>query len=69
MNPDISYEVYPGENYLVGLLRKHLEDGVFWFSYSWDLTRRLQAQYKDGGSTKGLWEVVRNSHPIARCAC
>ena len=59
INPDVNFEAYPAENYLVGLLRKHLEDGLFWFSCTWDLTRRLQAQWKDGGSARGLWEVVR----------
>ena len=58
MNPDLSPEFYPAENYLLGLIKKHLDNGLFWFSYTWDLTRRLQAQWKEGGSAKGLWEVV-----------
>ncbi|EJD04396.1 uncharacterized protein FOMMEDRAFT_83474 [Fomitiporia mediterranea MF3/22] len=58
MNPDVEPELYPAENYLMGLLRNHLETGLFWFSYTWDLTRRLQAQWNDNSDGKFLWEVA-----------
>ncbi|KAL5495670.1 SAC1 [Sanghuangporus weigelae] len=58
VNPDVEPELYPAEHYLTGLLRKHLEEGLFWFSYTWDLTRRLQAQWSDSGDGKHLWEVA-----------
>ncbi|KAL5535134.1 SAC1 [Sanghuangporus sanghuang] len=58
VNPDVEPEFYPAEHYLTGLLRKHLEEGLFWFSYTWDLTRRLQAQWSDSGDGKYLWEVA-----------
>ncbi|KAG9017131.1 hypothetical protein FRB90_001653 [Tulasnella sp. 427] len=34
----------PTDGKLISLIWKHLQDGKFWFSYEWDLTRRLQAQ-------------------------
>ncbi|THH12165.1 hypothetical protein EW145_g157 [Phellinidium pouzarii] len=58
MNPDVIVEYNPAEIYLMGLLKKHLDDGLFWFSYTWDLTRRLQAQWSDSGDGKALWEVA-----------
>ncbi|KAI5115288.1 hypothetical protein M0805_006227, partial [Coniferiporia weirii] len=58
MNPDVDPGLYPAENYLLGLLKKHLDDGLFWFSYTWDLTRRLQAQWSESGDGKALWEVT-----------
>ncbi|KAH8120657.1 SacI homology domain-containing protein [Phellopilus nigrolimitatus] len=58
MNPDIEPELYPAEHYLMGLLKRHLDDGLFWFSYTWDLTRRLQAQWSESGDGKSLWEVA-----------
>lgn len=66
VNPDVEPELYPAENYLTGLLRKHLEEGMFWFSYTWDLTRRLQAQWNDSGDGKYLWEVVSIQNSFRR---
>ena len=63
LNPDISVSSPPNavESHLLALVRSHLQGGVFFFSYSWDLTRRLQAQWstlKEDGN-KALWEIVR----------
>ena len=60
VNPDVKSELHPAEHYLSGILQKHFAENLFWVSYSWDLTRRMQAQYKDGGDGKYLWEVVRD---------
>lgn len=53
---------HPVEAHLIGLIKSHLKNGYFLFSYGWDLTRRLQAQWesreKDQG--KAMWEVVSN---------
>jgi hypothetical protein len=35
---------HPVEKHLVGLIERHLATGLFWFSYTWDLTNRVQAQ-------------------------
>ncbi|KAG8746619.1 hypothetical protein FRC10_004221 [Ceratobasidium sp. 414] len=45
---------HPVEKHLLALVRTHLKTGVFWFSYGWDLTTKLQN--KQPGSTKPLWE-------------
>lgn len=66
LNPNVSYEQYPAENYLMSLLSKHLTDGMFWFSHTWDLTRRLQAQWNTSDEGKALWEVVSSLSNIAR---
>ena len=58
LSPDVTPELHPAEHYLAGVTQKHFKDGNFWVSYTWDLTRRLQAQYQDGGDGKYLWEVV-----------
>lgn len=63
LNPDVSVSSPPNtvESHLLALVRSHLQGGVFFFSYSWDLTRRLQAQWstlKEDGN-KALWEIVR----------
>lgn len=61
LSPDPTIEESPLEGHLVSLVKLHLSSGLFWFSYGWDLTRRLQAQWatqqQDVG--KPLWEVVR----------
>ncbi|KAG8934499.1 hypothetical protein FRC03_011044 [Tulasnella sp. 419] len=51
---------HPAEKHLLGLLHKHLTEGKFWFSYEWDLTRRLQAQAQSAKSDEGkaLWQVA-----------
>ncbi|TFY53114.1 hypothetical protein EVJ58_g9634 [Rhodofomes roseus] len=62
LNPDISVSSppHPVEAHLLALVKSHLASGNFLFSYAWDLTRRLQAQWaslKEDGD-KPLWEVV-----------
>ena len=59
LNPNVNYEHYPAESYLMNLLSKHLVEGTFWFSYTWDMTRRLQAQWDSSDEGKALWETVR----------
>ncbi|KAJ3499855.1 hypothetical protein NLJ89_g10049 [Agrocybe chaxingu] len=48
------------ESHLLALVRSHLQGGNFLFSYTWDVTRRLQAQWesRETDSGKALWEVV-----------
>ncbi len=72
LNPDASVQNPPNtaEAHLLALVRSHLYGGQFLFSYGWDLTRRLQAQWEtlqeDAG--KALWDVVRiNSPRIQAC--
>ncbi|KAH9835829.1 SacI homology domain-containing protein [Rhodofomes roseus] len=62
LNPDISVSSppHPVEAHLLALVKSHLASGNFLFSYAWDLTRRLQAQWaslKEDGD-KPLWEVA-----------
>lgn len=70
LNPDVIVSSPPNlaEAHLLHLVRSHLAGGNFLFSYAWDLTRRLQAQWQslqeDAG--KALWEVVRPSPPHIR---
>ena len=51
---------HPVETHLLALVRTHLNSGQFLYSYGFDVTRRLQAQYvareKDEG--KPMWEIV-----------
>lgn len=62
VNPNISAHSppHPVETHLLALVRSHLHEGNFLFSYEWDLTRRLQSQWetreKDG--QKAFWETV-----------
>ncbi|PSR80730.1 hypothetical protein PHLCEN_2v6646 [Hermanssonia centrifuga] len=62
LNPDVSVQNPPNtaEAHLLALVRSHLYGGQFLFSYGWDLTRRLQAQWEtlqeDAG--KALWDVA-----------
>ncbi|GJE87726.1 SacI homology domain-containing protein [Phanerochaete sordida] len=62
LNPDVSVQNPPNavESHLLALVRSHLYGGSFLYSYGWDLTRRLQAQWQtlkdDAG--KALWEVA-----------
>ncbi|THH19070.1 hypothetical protein EUX98_g8842 [Antrodiella citrinella] len=62
LNPDVSTTNPPNavEAHLQALVRSHLAGGYFLFSYSWDLTRRLQAQWSsiEGDKEKQLWEVA-----------
>jgi hypothetical protein len=49
---------HPVEAHLLSLVRSHLHAGAFLFSYTWDLTRRLQMQRMGQDERKGLWELV-----------
>ncbi|KAI6005178.1 SacI homology domain-containing protein [Pisolithus orientalis] len=60
LNPSVSvqYPSHPVEGHLLALVRAHLFGGYFLFSYTFDLSRRLQAQWNESGSdaTRPLWE-------------
>ncbi|KAF8905440.1 inositol/phosphatidylinositol phosphatase [Gymnopilus junonius] len=48
------------EAHLLGLVRSHLNSGNFLFSYTYDLTRRLQMQWetREADAGRALWEVM-----------
>ena len=52
---------HPVEAHLIALVRSHLHGGNFVFSYTWDLTRRLQIQWdnREEDASKAFWQVVR----------
>ncbi|KAF8213463.1 SacI homology domain-containing protein, partial [Mycena galopus ATCC 62051] len=54
---------HPVEAHLLNLVRAHLHGGVFLFSYSWDLTRRLQSQWetREKDADRPFWETVRRA--------
>jgi len=60
LNPNISaqHPPHPVEAHLLALVRSHLRSGSFLFSYTWDLTRRLQAQWKTREQNRSMWEAV-----------
>ena len=62
LNPDVSVQnpSHPVEAYLLALVKSHLNGGSFFFSYTWDLTRRLQVQWLEekAGAGKAFWEAV-----------
>ena len=62
LNPDVSVQTPPNavEAHLLALVRSHLQGGTFYFSYAWDITRRLQAQWTtlQQDTDKVLWEIV-----------
>jgi hypothetical protein len=62
LNPNISTDSppHPVEEHLLALVRSHLHGGNFLFSYEWDLTRRMQAQWgtRDKEAGKYFWEMV-----------
>ena len=62
LNPDVSVQnpSHPVEAYLLALVKSHLNGGSFFFSYTWDLTRRLQVQWLEekADAGKALWEAV-----------
>ncbi|KJA26115.1 hypothetical protein HYPSUDRAFT_36978 [Hypholoma sublateritium FD-334 SS-4] len=51
---------HPVEAHLLSLVRSHFNGGHFLFSYTWDLTRRLQVQlpFQEDDANKAFWEVV-----------
>lgn len=62
LNPNITvqYPSHPVEEHLLALVRAHLSGGHFLFSYTYDLSRRLQAQWneKESDATRPLWKQV-----------
>ncbi|KAF9015025.1 inositol/phosphatidylinositol phosphatase [Cyathus striatus] len=62
MSPNISAHNPPHEveAHLLGLVRSHFYTGNFLFSYTFDLTTRLQVQWenKDAAVGKPLWSLV-----------
>ena len=52
---------HPVETHLLALVRSHLNSGLFLYSYVFDVTRRLQAQYvaREIDERKPMWETVR----------
>lgn len=66
LSPDVSVQntSHPVEAYLLALVKSHLNGGSFFFSHTWDLSRRLQVQWlsekTDAG--KAMWEVVCVTH-------
>ena len=70
LNPDVSIQnpSHPVEAYLLALVKSHLNGGSFFFSHTWDLSRRLQVQWLSEGTNTGkaMWEVVCVSCAIVR---
>jgi hypothetical protein len=58
---------HPVEAHLLALVRSHLSSGHFLYSYEFDITRRLQAQFvaKENDVDKAMWETVRA--PFSGC--
>lgn len=60
LNPNVSAHnpSHPVEGHLLALVRAHLSGGYFLFSYTFDLSRRLQAQWSESKSdaTRPLWK-------------
>ncbi|EJD55532.1 inositol/phosphatidylinositol phosphatase [Auricularia subglabra TFB-10046 SS5] len=54
-----AYE-HPAEGHLLALVQTHLSSGLFWFSYTFDITRRLQAHWVSAqdDADKALWETA-----------
>ena len=63
LNPNVSVQnpSHPVEAYLLALVKSHLNGGSFFFSHTWDLSRRLQVQWlsEKADAGKAMWEVVR----------
>lgn len=57
----VSRPSHPVEAHLLALVRSHLRSGQFLYSYEFDVTRRLQAQYvaRENDEGKPMWEMVR----------
>lgn len=62
LNPNVSIENPPHvvESNFLALVRSHFQHGNFLFSYTWDLTTRLQAQAQrpSGAEKPALWQLV-----------
>jgi len=65
-NASVQNPSHPVEAYLLALVKSHLNGGSFFFSHTWDITRRLQVQWlaEKADSGKAMWEVVSviNNH-------
>jgi hypothetical protein len=63
LDPNMSVQnpSHPVEAYLLALVKSHLNGGSFFFSHTWDLSRRLQVQWlsEKADVGKAMWEVVR----------
>ena len=61
---------HPVEANLLSLVRSNLTGGNFLFSYTWDLTRRLQGQWesRDEYAGKAFWEAVRFLNMLCPCS-
>ncbi|KZV70310.1 hypothetical protein PENSPDRAFT_651589 [Peniophora sp. CONT] len=59
-NASVSHPAHPVEAHLLALVKTHLKDGIFLYSYTFDVTRRLQAQWvaRERDEGKASWEVV-----------
>lgn len=59
----VSKPSHPVETHLLALVRSHLNSGLFLYSYVFDVTRRLQAQYvaRESDERKPMWETVREA--------
>jgi hypothetical protein len=59
-NVSVQNPSHPVEAHLLALLRSHLYGGFFLFSYTYDLTRRMQTQWETraADADKAYWEVV-----------
>ncbi|EKM83477.1 hypothetical protein AGABI1DRAFT_110130 [Agaricus bisporus var. burnettii JB137-S8] len=62
VNPNVSasHPPHPVETHLLALVRSHLHQGNFLFSYDWDMTRRLQMQWetREQDALKPFWETA-----------
>lgn len=62
LNPNVSVQntSHPVEAYLLALVKSHLNGGSFFFSHTWDLSRRLQVQWRseETDAGKAMWEVA-----------
>ena len=61
----VSKPSHPVETHLLALVRSHLSSSQFLYSYEFDVTRRLQAQYvaRENDEGKPMWEIVRVALP------
>ncbi|KAJ7630572.1 SacI homology domain-containing protein [Roridomyces roridus] len=59
-NINVANPPHPVEAHLIALVRSHLLGGSFLFSYDWDMTRRLQAQWetREQDTSKAFWETA-----------
>jgi hypothetical protein len=56
----VTSPAHPVEAHLLALVQSHLKNGYFLFSYTWDLTRKMQAQWEKRTKDEGrpMWEVA-----------